>query len=120
MNSENNKKIALKWFAAFNQHNLENLLSLYAENAEHYSPKLKARIPDTNGLIKGKNSLNEWWKDAFARLPSLKYEPKKIVADEDTVFMEYIRHVANEEKLMVCEVFEIKNNMIIFSRVYHS
>ncbi|MGY3802785.1 nuclear transport factor 2 family protein [Pigmentibacter ruber] len=120
MQSEKNKNIALKWFTAFNQHNLENLLLLYAENAEHYSPKLKIRIPETNGLIKGKNSLREWWKDAFARLPTLKYEPKKIIADDDTVFMEYIRHVENEEKLMVCEVLEIKNDVIIFSRVYHS
>ena len=69
-----NKQIATKWFAAFNEHNLENLLSLYDDNAQHYSPKLKIRLPETNGLIKGKQALREWWKDAFDRLPSLKYE----------------------------------------------
>ena len=49
-----NEGIALKWFEAFNEHHLENLLSLYHENAKHFSPKLKIRLPETNGLIIGK------------------------------------------------------------------
>ena len=48
--------IALKWFEAFNEHDLEKLLSLYDDNAEHFSPKLKVRQPETNGLIKGKDA----------------------------------------------------------------
>jgi hypothetical protein len=119
MTAEQNKRIAIKWFEAFNKHNLEKLLSLYDENAEHYSPKLKTKIPETKGLIKGKNSLREWWKDSFERLPNLKYEPTKLIADDEQVFMEYIRHVDDEEDLKVCEVLEIQNSLIIFSRVYH-
>jgi ketosteroid isomerase-like protein len=114
-----NKQIAHKWFEAFNEHNLEKLLSLYDDNAEHYSPKLKIRNPETNGLIKGKENLRKWWKDSFDRLPTLKYEVKKLTADEQQVFMEYVRHVEGENDLFVGEVLEIKNNVIIFSRVYH-
>ena len=40
MSSQNNKQIANKWFEAFNEHDLEKLLSLYDNNAQHYSPKL--------------------------------------------------------------------------------
>jgi ketosteroid isomerase-like protein len=119
MISEQNKQIAVKWFDAFNTHDLEKLLVLYHENAEHYSPKLKVRKPETNGLIKGKATLRDWWKDAFDRLPSLKYEVKKLTADDDQVFMEYIRHVNGEEDLSVGEVLQIKNGLIVFSRVYH-
>ncbi|MBL7931073.1 MAG: nuclear transport factor 2 family protein [Bacteroidia bacterium] len=119
MIAEQNKQIALKWFEAFNEHNLEKLLSLYHDNAEHYSPKLKIRQPETNGLVKGKNALRAWWKDSFDRLPGLRYEVKKLTADEDQVFMEYIRHVTGEEDLKVGEVLEIKNDLIVFSRVYH-
>lgn len=120
MNSvENNKSIAQKWFEAFNEHNLEKLLTLYNDNAEHYSPKLKIRLPETQGLITGKNTLREWWKDAFDRLPTLRYEVKKLTADDEQVFMEYIRHVDGEPDLMVGEVLEIKHQLIVFSRVYH-
>ncbi len=113
------KQIALNWFKAFNNHDLESLLNLYCENAQHYSPKLKIRQPETNGLIIGKNKLRLWWNDAFERLPSLNYEVTKLTADKEQVFMEYIRHVAGEEDLNVGEVLELKNGLIIFSRVYH-
>ncbi len=114
-----NKAIALRWFAAFNAHDLEALLALYADDAQHYSPKLKVRQPETNGLITGKAALRTWWFDAFDRLPTLQYEVVKLTADEEQVFMEYIRQVQGEEDLRVGEVLEIRSGTIIASRVYH-
>ena len=119
MNSEDLKNIAKLWFKAFNEHDLESLLSLYDDNAEHFSPKLKIREPETNGLIQGKEELRNWWKDCFERLPTLQYEVQKLTADSEQVFMEYIRKVGGEEDLNIGEVLEIKNGKIIFSRVYH-
>ncbi|MFM2224855.1 MAG: hypothetical protein RJA07_1057 [Bacteroidota bacterium] len=114
------KHIANQWFEAFNQHDLEKLLSLYDDNAEHYSPKLKIHQPETNGLIKGKNALRNWWADAFNRLPNLHYEVLKLTADDEQVFMEYIRQTPNEPDLRVGEVLIIEDGKIIASRVYHS
>ncbi len=119
MNAEQNKQIAHKWFVAFNAHDLEKLLELYDENAQHYSPKLKIRLPETQGLIKGKEALRNWWKDAFDRLPSLSYEVIKLTVDTEQVFMEYTRRVDGEEDLSVGEVLQIENGLIVFSRVYH-
>lgn len=117
--AESNKEIALHWFAAFNAHDLEALLVLYHNDAQHFSPKLKIRQPDTMGLIKGKAALRAWWQDAFERLPDLHYSVQKLTADTEQVFMEYIRSVPGEEDLRVGEVLEIKERKIIFSRVYH-
>lgn len=114
-----NKSIANAWFEAFNTRNVEQLLQLYHENAEHYSPKLKIRKPETNGLIKGKAALRAWWQDAFNRLPTLRYEVLNLIADNHSVFMEYIRHVAGEEDLRVGEVLEIESGKIKASRVFH-
>jgi hypothetical protein len=114
-----NEEIALKWFEAFNQHHLENLLSLYHENSQHYIPKLKVKHPETNGLIIGKNALRTWWDDAFLRLPNLYYSITNLTANNKRIFMEYIRQVPNEEDLLVAEVLEIENEKIIASKVYH-
>jgi ketosteroid isomerase-like protein len=114
-----NKIIAMQWFEAFNANDLEKLLALYANDAQHFSPKLKERQPASNGLIIGKEALRAWWQDAFKRLPSLTYEVLKLTADEEQVFMEYIRHVDGELDLKVGEVLEIKGGQIIASRVYH-
>ncbi len=111
--------IAKKWLAAFNEHNLEKLLSLYDDQAEHYSPKLKIRKPETGGVIRGKDSMLEWWWDSFERLPDLIYKEESITANDERVFMEYLRIVPGEENLKVAEVLEIKNGLIVRSRVYH-
>ena len=119
MSHEKLQSIAFKWFDAFNSHNLEQLLSLYDDDAEHYSPKLKIRQPETNGLVKGKQALRSWWQDAFERLPSLQYKVTSLTANGDRVFMEYVRIVEDEPDMLVAEVLEVKENKIIASRVYH-
>ncbi|WP_252763140.1 nuclear transport factor 2 family protein [Flavobacterium sp. NRK F7] len=113
------QQIAIRWFEAFNAKDLEKLLDLYDEDAQHYSPKLKIRQPETNGLIEGKEALRSWWQEAFERLPSLYYKVTSLTANSDRVFMEYIRQVDNEEDIAIAEVLEIKEDKIIFSRVYH-
>ena len=119
MSAEKNLSIAMLWFEAFNAHNLEKLLSLYDDEAEHFSPKLKIRHPETQGLVTGKEALRNWWKDSFDRLPTLHYKVTSLTSNSDRVFMEYIRNVDNEDNMLVAEVLEIKEGKIVFSRVYH-
>src|ERR1041385_3801047 len=119
MSSAELNEIARQWFAAFNAKALEQLLALYHDQAEHFSPKLKVRHPETQGLIKGKPALRAWWQDAFHRLPSLNYEVIRLTSQEDRVFMEYVRHVNDEDDLYVGEMLEIKEGLIIKSSVFH-
>ena len=120
MKAERNIAIAGAWFNAFNEHNLEQLLSLYDEQAQHYSPKLKIRQPETTGWIKGKQALRSWWADAFGRIPGLRYDVLTLTANEKRIFMEYRRKAPGEEDMTVGEVLEINDNgLITASRVYH-
>jgi hypothetical protein len=113
------EEIALKWFDAFNTHDLEKLLSLYSNTAKHFSPKLKIRKPETNGLVVGKDELRAWWQDAFDRLPTLNYIVTSLTANNNRVFMEYIRKAEGDENMLVAEVLEVKDGLIVASRVYH-
>ncbi len=117
--AETNRQIALEWIDAFNKHDLEKLLDLYNENAKHYSPKLKIRFPETNGLLTGKPSLRKWWADAFQHIPTLQYNLLNLIVNEHQLLMEYKRIVENEPDMMVAEILEIENGLIISSRVYH-
>lgn len=114
------KQLAHTWIDAFNKHDLDLLLSLYHDEAEHYSPKLKIHQPHTNGIIKGKTALKNWWSDAFTRLPNLHYQLLQLTIEENRVFMEYIRQTPGEPDLQVGEVLLFEHNTIIASRVYHS
>ncbi|WP_016990938.1 nuclear transport factor 2 family protein [Flavobacterium sp. ACAM 123] len=119
MTPEKLQSIAFKWFETFNNKELEKLLSLYDDDAEHFSPKLKIHQPETNGLVKGKQALREWWQDAFNRLPSLNYKVKSLTANGDRVFMEYIRTAEGEDEMLVAEVLDIREDKIVASRVYN-
>ncbi len=119
MSPETLQSIAFRWFDAFNTKQLEKLLSLYDDEAQHFSPKLKIRQPETKGLVIGKEAMRAWWQDAFDRLPSLHYKVTSLTANTDRVFMEYIRQVDGEDDMLVAEVLEVRDGKIIASRVYH-
>jgi ketosteroid isomerase-like protein len=119
MDSSALNRIAHQWFDAFNKKDLDQLLLLYDDDARHFSPKLRARYPESNGFILGKPALRAWWQDAFNRLPSLYYEVVRLTPYEDRVFMEYIRKVKGEEDLYVGEMLEIENGLIVESAVFH-
>ena len=117
---DDNRNTALAWINAFNNHSLDDLLALYAEDAVHFSPKLKLRQPETAGKISGKEALRSWWADAFERLPSLHYKLVNLIPDDTQVVLEYLRSVSGEPDMMVAEFLEMDRGKIIRSRVYHS
>lgn len=110
--------IALAWLTAFNKYDVDALVSLYAEDATHTSPKIRALHPDTGGRLVGRDALAKWWRDANARLPGLRYELTTLTTNDERVFIEYLRH-APDGVTPVAEVFEIRNGKIVASRVYH-
>ena len=105
--------------AAFNAHDVDALVALYAEGATHTSPKIRALHPATGGKLVGKAALAAWWKDANTRLPNLRYEETAITANASRVIVEYLRHAPNEPVMPVAEAFDITAGKIIASRVYH-
>lgn len=111
--------LARAWLDAFNARDLDRLLGLYADDAVHTSPKLRAAHPETRGEIRGKAALRAWWDGAMRRMPSLRYEPQHLTASRDRVFMEYLRVAPGEEPYMVAEVLVCEGGRIQSSHVYH-
>ena len=116
---DENLAIARKWLDCFARSDLDGLLALYDDQAVHTSPKIRARHPESSGVLRGKAALRAWWADAFARLPGLRYEATGFTADGRSVFMEYLRKLPGEADLPVAEVLEIDAGRIVASRVYH-
>jgi 8-oxo-dGTP pyrophosphatase MutT (NUDIX family) len=112
--------VARRWLDAFNARDLDGLVGLYAEDAVHVSPKLRDRRPETNGEITGREALRAWWSDAFVRLPHLRYEERRVVAEGKSVFLEYTRVVPGEPDLIVAELYVMNAaGQIERSHVFH-
>ncbi len=119
MLSEANAKLGRAWLAAFNAHDVDGLVAIYTLDATHTSPKIRAMHPQTGGKLVGQRALKEWWSDAIKRLPTLRYEELTITANDDRVFLEYLRHASDGPSYPVAEVFEVRDGRIVASRVYH-
>ncbi|MDB4965402.1 MAG: hypothetical protein JWN44_1091 [Myxococcales bacterium] len=112
-------ELARAWLEAFNAHDVDALVALYADDATHTSPKIRALHPDGGGKLAGKAALADWWREANRRLPGLRYEPTAIVADDARAIIEYVRHAPGEPPMPVAEAFDVRDGRIVASRVYH-
>jgi uncharacterized protein (TIGR02246 family) len=56
------------WIAAFNSHDAERIVELYAENAELFDPGM--RRPR-----KGRHEIRSWFVQRFRHMPTIQYTP---------------------------------------------
>jgi predicted SnoaL-like aldol condensation-catalyzing enzyme len=94
------------------------MVALYADDAVHSSPRLRAQNPAGRGRIVGRAAMKQWWSEAFDRQPELRYAPVAIVTDDRYAVIEYDRHAPGEATTSTAEVFEIKGGKIVRSHVY--
>src|SRR5258708_8734299 len=71
-----NKLVALgrDWIAAWNSHDLERVLALYAEDTEMTSDRIPAMGFDPSGTGRGKPDLRAYWSKALSMIPNLRFE----------------------------------------------
>jgi limonene-1,2-epoxide hydrolase len=112
-------RIGEAWMRAFNAHDVGGLVALYAEDATHTSPKIRALHPETGGKLVGRAALHAWWTGSNARIPGLRYEATAFTANERRVVVEYRRFADGQATMPVAEVFEVEHGKIVASRVYH-
>jgi hypothetical protein len=119
MSAAQNMVIAEQWLDAFNRHDVDSLVRLYAPGATHTSPKIRAAHPGGDGKLVGRAALKNWWLDSLKRFPELRYAPTVLTANGERVFMEYVRHAPGQADMPVAEVLDVSEGLIVASRVYH-
>jgi limonene-1,2-epoxide hydrolase len=119
MSTADNLAIARAWLQSFNVHDVEGVVALYAPDGTHTSPKIRTLHPETGGKLRGHDALRSWWRDSIARIPGLWYEQTALTANDERVFLEYVRHAPGEPDMPVAEVFDVRDGRIVASRVYH-
>jgi hypothetical protein len=112
------QEIVHEWLRAFNSGDADAMVALYADDAIHISPRLRAAQPASGGRLVGKAALRQWWLDAFASPPRIEYELLTMTSSDHVAVIEYLRHRPGEPSLPVAEVFEIRDGKIARSHVY--
>ncbi|MCA0405617.1 MAG: nuclear transport factor 2 family protein [Proteobacteria bacterium] len=87
-----------EWVAAWNAHDLERILSHYAEDIVLISPLAEKRLGVPGGRVEGKSALRVYFARGLAALPDLKFQLLRIVPGLGSLVLEYVaadgRHAA--------------------------
>ena len=59
------------WIASWNAHDLERILSHYADDFEMSSPVIIQVTGESSGTLRGKAPVGAYWKKALGCLPAL-------------------------------------------------
>lgn len=65
---------AEEWINAWNSHNMERILSHYTDDFTMESPKALQFVPETGGVLKGKEAIAAYWAIGLERIPDLFFE----------------------------------------------
>ena len=69
MHAQQTEGFAKGWIQAWNQRDLEAVLSHYAEDVEFQSPLVVKLLGETSGIVRGKQNLREYFRKALAAFP---------------------------------------------------
>jgi hypothetical protein len=69
MNVTQDDTFARSWVSAWNQRDVEAVLSHYAEDVEFQSPLAVKLLSEPTGTVRGKQALREYFRKALAAFP---------------------------------------------------
>jgi ketosteroid isomerase-like protein len=95
------KQFADEWIEAWNQHDLERILSHYAEDFTMSSPYIIDVMNEPSGKLKGKTAIAAYWGRALAKFPDLRFELIDVLAGANSVAINYY----GRGRRRACEVF---------------
>ncbi|MEM9350565.1 MAG: nuclear transport factor 2 family protein [Pseudomonadota bacterium] len=85
------KDFAAEWEAAWNAHDLDRILSHYAEDVVFRSAKAVATVG--TGVIEGKAALREYWAAALTRQPDLAFSVIEVFEGHGMLVILYVNQV---------------------------
>ncbi|OKH53926.1 DUF4440 domain-containing protein [Calothrix sp. HK-06] len=88
--------LAEHWVEAWNSHDLNIIMSHYAEYVILVSPVAAKLLDDPSGTVIGKNLLREYFKKGLEVYPNLKFELIDVMWGVSSVVLYYINQKATK------------------------
>jgi len=89
MNADQAEQFALHWITAWNNHNLDEILSHYTDDFEMSSPAIIAIAGEPSGKLKGKHAIGAYWAKALEKYPQLHFEKLHVLSGVNSVTIVY-------------------------------
>jgi hypothetical protein len=103
MDTDEAERLAHEWIEAWNAHDLERVLSHYADEVEFTSPFVAAVLGDAGGTVRGKPALRAYFARALERYPQLHFRLERALSGVSSVTLCY----GSVNGLAAAEVMEV-------------
>jgi len=80
---------AADWIASWNAHDIERILSHYADDFEMYSPVIVQVAGEPSGTLRGKIAVGAYWKKALVLIPDLQFELLSVLVGVNSLTLYY-------------------------------
>jgi ketosteroid isomerase-like protein len=96
------------WAAAFNRLDVEAVLAHFHDDIVFTSPIAAQLIPESDGVVRGKAALREYWTAAAKIMPNLHFEIVGVYRGQSMLVINY----RNERGRLVNEVLEFDGDRV--------
>ncbi len=103
------QSFAVEWERAWNEHDLEAVLAHFADDVTFTSPVAARVVPESGGVVRGKEALRAYWSTALSKMPDLRFEVTSVYAGIDTLVIAF----RNQSGNLRAEVLEFDNGRVI-------
>jgi ketosteroid isomerase-like protein len=100
LNADFALNFAQSWIEGWNKHDIDAVLSHYADDFKMASPLIASIAGEPSGILQGKTKVRKYWKKGLAQIPDLHFELKEVLVGVDVITLYYQGH-----RGMVTEVF---------------
>jgi ketosteroid isomerase-like protein len=81
-----------EWVRAWNAHDVEAVLAHFHDDVEFTSPVAARVLPESNGVVRGKDALRRYWTTALTMVPDLHFDVVGVYRGESTLVINYRNH----------------------------
>ena len=80
---------AREWIGSWNSHDLDRVLSHYADDFEMSSPYIIQIVGEPSGRLRGKKAVGAYWAKALQLIPDLRFELVSTLVGVDSITLYY-------------------------------
>ncbi|ROS31341.1 nuclear transport factor 2 family protein [Cellulomonas sp. PhB150] len=100
---------AAAWVHAWNSHDVEAVLAHFADDVVFTSPVAARVLPETGGVLRGKDALREYWTLGLTLIPDLHFTVEQVFAGIDVLVIAY----RNQRGNAVDEVLRFADGLVV-------
>ncbi len=89
MTHEEAARFASDWVEAWNRHDIDAVLTHYADDFEMTSPMIQQVLGIESDTLKGKKAIGDYWRAALSKVPDLAFSVIDVTSGLDVVSIYY-------------------------------